>query len=84
MRSRWARGPPDNEGPQPLESLPEAWLQGAEEFVPGASIESVDFGTRNGTVFMVSAGENAIPVVWLVDEPALGGERSKLLERILV
>jgi len=60
---------------QPLPSgasTPAAETIWADEFVPGASIESVDFGTRNGTVFMISAGEYAIPVVWLVDEPALG------------
>jgi hypothetical protein len=34
----------------------------------GAAIESVDFGNRNGTIFMVPAGEETTPVVWLADE----------------
>jgi anti-sigma factor RsiW len=40
---------------------------------PGASIESVDFGARDGTIFMVSGSDSdeaETPVVWLMDEAA--------------
>jgi len=48
---------------------------GSEAREAGASIESVDFGARAGTIFMVSAGSDSedadtveTPVVWLMDE----------------
>lgn len=48
----------------------------AREPEPGASIEAVDFGARNGTIFMVSSGDGpATPVVWLVDEPPVSDGR---------
>lgn len=51
--------------PQPAEAdLPEP------EPAPSIAIESVDFGPREGTIFMLSEGEAATPVVWLMDEPA--------------
>jgi hypothetical protein len=31
----------------------------------GVAIESVDFGVRGGSIFMVQAGEGTTPVVWL-------------------
>lgn len=34
----------------------------------GASIESVDFGAQNGTIFIVASGPNSTPVVWLMDD----------------
>jgi hypothetical protein len=34
---------------------------------PPVAIESVDFGTQRGTVFVVEAGESVTPVVWLED-----------------
>ncbi len=47
---------------------------------PGVSIEAVDFGPRNGTIFMVPAGgEATTPVVWVVDQPtAIEGETRPL------
>ncbi len=47
---------------------------------PGVSIEAVDFGQRNGTIFMVPAGgEATTPVVWVVDQPtAIEGETRPL------
>jgi anti-sigma factor RsiW len=46
---------------------------------PGASIESVDFGARNGSIFMVSrgsgSGESETPVIWLMDDPPPTGHR---------
>jgi anti-sigma factor RsiW len=39
-----------------------------QEASPGASIESVDFGDRDGSIFMVATGPEATPVVWLVDD----------------
>jgi len=40
----------------------------------GASIESVDFGAQNGTIFIVPSGAQSTPVVWLMDdaEPSSG------------
>jgi anti-sigma factor RsiW len=40
----------------------------------GASIESVDFGSQNGTIFIVPSGPQSTPVVWLMDddEPSNG------------
>jgi hypothetical protein len=45
-----------------------------------ATIELVDFGTKNGTIFLVYAetGEKT-PVVWLADEPMPGENRTKKL-----
>jgi anti-sigma factor RsiW len=34
----------------------------------GASIESVDFGAQNGTIFIVANGLQVTPVVWLMDD----------------
>jgi anti-sigma factor RsiW len=34
----------------------------------GASIESVDFGAQNGTIFIVASGPQSTPVVWLMDD----------------
>ncbi|MBK7583544.1 MAG: hypothetical protein IPI67_25550 [Myxococcales bacterium] len=41
-----------------------------EDSAPAASIEAVDFGNQPGSIFMVPAGEETTPVVWLVDDPA--------------
>jgi len=40
----------------------------------GASIESIDFGAQNGTIFIVPSGAQSTPVVWLMDdgEPSSG------------
>jgi anti-sigma factor RsiW len=47
---------------------------------PGVSIEAVDFGTRNGTIFMVPAGgEATTPVVWVVDQPSASGGEARPL-----
>jgi negative regulator of sigma E activity len=50
---------------------------------PGASIESVDFGASQGTIFMVSSGPEAsgpeTPVIWLMDDPPPPGHRMKPL-----
>ncbi len=40
-----------------------------------AAIEAVDFGNRAGSIFMVPAGEETTPVVWLEDESAEGHAR---------
>jgi anti-sigma factor RsiW len=39
-----------------------------DDFEPGASIESVDFGSENGTIFMVPSGPDSTPVVWMSDD----------------
>jgi len=47
---------------------------------PGVSIEAVDFGQRNGTIFMVPAGgEATTPVVWVVDQPVTSGGETRPL-----
>lgn len=45
----------------------------------GASIEEVDFGASNGTIFMVPAGPEVTPVVWLMDDVPPSGHRMKPL-----
>lgn len=39
-----------------------------EDVAPAVAIEAVDFGSHNGAIFMVSAGAEATPVVWLTDD----------------
>jgi negative regulator of sigma E activity len=46
---------------------------------PPVAIETVDFGSHDGAIFMVSAGQGSTPVVWLTDEPAVHGGRTKPL-----
>jgi anti-sigma factor RsiW len=47
---------------------------------PDVSIETVDFGQRNGTIFMVSSGEGATtPVIWVADSASSNGDRVKPL-----
>lgn len=50
-------------------------LAGSSDPETGASIESVDFGAQNGTIFMVAGGADVTPVVWLVDEPEPARDR---------
>ncbi len=40
---------------------------------PAVAIESVDFGSHAGTVFVVEAGDSVTPVVWLADDAKAGG-----------
>jgi hypothetical protein len=40
---------------------------------PAVAIESVDFGSHSGTVFVVEASGSATPVVWLDDDAKAGG-----------
>lgn len=54
-----------------LSAAPElaAALQPEEEpKLPPATIESVDFGGNNGSVFVVSTGSSETPVVWMPDD----------------
>ena len=54
-----------------LEPEPEisAALQGEDEQkLPPATIESVDFGSNTGTVFVVSTDSSETPVVWMPDD----------------
>lgn len=44
------------------------------EVVP-AAIESIDFGGSRGAIFMVSAGQETTPVVWMTDDPPSAGDR---------
>lgn len=57
--------------PQPVPSEAVAELNVAEDedvSQRAASIEAVDFGNGNGTIFMVPSGDETTPVVWLADE----------------
>jgi hypothetical protein len=45
----------------------------------GASILAVDFGTQNGSIFMVNAGRDVTPVVWLLDDSGESGDRMEPL-----
>jgi anti-sigma factor RsiW len=36
---------------------------------PAVAIESVDFGEKQGTIFMVGSGSGETPVIWLTDPP---------------
>jgi anti-sigma factor RsiW len=50
-----------------------------EEEPVAAAIESVDFGTHNGAIFLVSAGAEATPVVWLTDDAGEGAGTTESL-----
>lgn len=55
--------------PSPTGAVAELALPDDEESTASAaSIEAVDFGNKNGTIFMVPSGEETTPVVWLADE----------------
>lgn len=52
---------------------------GAEE-QPGAAIETLDLGEHQGTIFLVSAGSEVTPVVWVQDDfPSQDHGREKTL-----
>lgn len=61
----------------PLDSQPEVTVSAQALDRPsadadaalGAAIESVDFGTGGGSIFMVQAGQTPTPVVWLSEPP---------------
>jgi len=63
---------------QPYLGSAELRPSGSGEAVAAVAIESVDFGSRNGAIFMVPGDAVATPVVWLVDEPAETGDRMDL------
>jgi anti-sigma factor RsiW len=65
--------------PAPGGSETTAELPPSSEPETGASIESVDFGARNGTIFMVSGVTEVTPVVWLMDESSMTGDRMHAL-----
>jgi anti-sigma factor RsiW len=52
----------------PAPPVPEPALEEEEDVAPAVAIEAVDFGSYNGAIFMVSAGAEATPVVWLTDD----------------
>jgi anti-sigma factor RsiW len=68
-----ARGAPEQAVSPAVESA-SAVAVAATETENGASIESVDFGTIGGSIFMVPSGqssdESETPVVWLMDDVA--------------
>jgi hypothetical protein len=66
------------ETPSPVaEGAPAVQLAQEDEAAPAASIEAVDFGNHGGSIFLVPAGEETTPVVWLVDD-AQGGRMEPL------
>ncbi|MBI3202552.1 MAG: hypothetical protein HYZ29_13510 [Myxococcales bacterium] len=57
--------------PAPITPAPDSPAETADEEADlAATIEAVDFGNQPGSIFMVPAGEESTPVVWLDDEPA--------------
>ncbi len=64
-------------GPAALAPKPEAKAHAADS--PSVAIETVDFGSHDGAIFMVSAGHDSTPVVWLTDEPAAHGGKTEPL-----
>jgi hypothetical protein len=71
-----AEAPPSLASPDPT-TVGEPPAAGEEN--DGASIEEVDFGAQGGTIFMVPAGPDVTPVVWLMDDPPPSGHRMKPL-----
>ncbi|MEZ4225191.1 MAG: hypothetical protein R3B13_29840 [Polyangiaceae bacterium] len=53
-------------------------VEAADVEEPAAAIETIDFGSQNGAIFMVSAGAGATPVVWLTDDPQSGDRMEPL------
>jgi anti-sigma factor RsiW len=65
---------------QPAAPSPTPAPQPEDDVAPSVAIEAVDFGSHNGAIFMVSAGNTATPVVWLTDDVAeSGGSRTEPL-----
>ena len=64
--------PPPQVQPLPPEQMPA--VAESEPSSP-AAIESIDFGGQNGAIFMVPAGTETTPVVWLTDDATEGGDR---------
>ena len=58
---------------EPMTSRQDSALEVALAPSPAVAIESVDFGSHSGTVFVVEAGGSATPVVWLADDAKAGG-----------
>lgn len=61
--------------PAPVDTIARAEEEDAE---PGAEVEAVDFGGESGTIFMVNAGADRTPVVWLADEGDSSGRMEPL------
>jgi negative regulator of sigma E activity len=64
--------------PQATSSAPDPAADEADS-APTVAIEAVDFGARNGSIFMVPTGDTATPVVWVMDDPAPGEGRMERL-----
>lgn len=63
-------------------AVPPAAGLGAERVAahdPAVAIETVDFGEKPGSIFMVAGQSEVTPVVWLVDDPAPDGDRMEPL-----
>lgn len=54
---------------------PAAVLEEGQEPDPAAEIESIEFGASGGAIFLVSAGTENTPVVWLSDDGLEGDVR---------
>ena len=62
----------------PTPATSEAEIAEPETDLSAAAIESIDFGSQNGAIFMVSAGAETTPVVWLTDDPQSGDRMEPL------
>ncbi len=62
----------------PAPAAVEAEVAEPETDLSAAAIESIDFGSQMGAIFMVSAGAETTPVVWLTDDPQSGDRMEPL------
>ncbi len=74
-----ARAPVVAPSPAPVEAASAPSAVAESEGSTPAAIESIDFGSQNGAIFMVPAGTETTPVVWLTDDAAEGGDRMEPL-----
>jgi anti-sigma factor RsiW len=75
-----ARSLPAVQPSEPAPAPPQPASMPEDDVAPAVAIEAVDFGSHNGAIFMVSAGNQATPVVWLTDDVAeTGGSRTEPL-----
>lgn len=73
------QGEPHHAAKLPAAGQPDAHPKAVADTSPPVAIETVDFGSHDGAIFMVSAGQDSTPVVWLTDEPAVQGGRTQPL-----
>ena len=80
-RTPAAPAPVVQHSPPPVASLPLEAVAASSVVIErdAVAIETVDFGARRGTIFVMQEGEGSTPVVWLMDEPTPPGARMEPL-----